>query len=483
MLVLDLETMESTTHQVISMPDCLACGAQQAEDRLQLHSRKVYRYHDYRICAPEETYQQYKHLISPITGVVRSLVSVPTASLVHNFTAGHAIRKEHVTIESLRLATRDQSGGKGKSLSKARVSGLCEALERYSAVYINDTPDRIASLNDLGNDAIHPNDLMLFSDAQYENRESWNQGQSGRFQHVPEPFDVDAIMGWRRIQSLRNGTYKFVPMAYCYYGYDEAGKTFCRADSNGLAAGNCIEEAILQGLFELIERDAVAQWWYSRLRMPAVDLSSFEDDYIDHLIDYYQELGRDIWVLDVTTDTGVPTFVAVSGNTKHSPEEILMGFGTHVDARLAITRALLEINQSLPAILKSPQERAAQMLPDFADVIHWWDEATISDHPHLKPEPGLGNFQAADFPRITQFDIKKEILNIVERLHELGMDTFVLNMTRKDVALPVVRVFVPGLRHFWRRLKPGRLYDTPVKMGALQDPLEEGALNPISMFL
>jgi ribosomal protein S12 methylthiotransferase accessory factor len=44
---------------------------------------------------------------------------------------------------------------------------------------------------------------------------------------------------------------------------------FCRADSNGNAAGNTLEEAtILQGFVELIERDSVALWWYNRLRRP-----------------------------------------------------------------------------------------------------------------------------------------------------------------------------------------------------------------------
>jgi len=48
--------------------------------------------------------------------------------------------------------------------------------------------------------------------------------------------------------------------------------------------------------------------------------------------------------------------------------------------------------------------------------------------------------------------------------------------------MPVVKVVVPGLRHFWPRYAPGRLYEVPVKMGWLEKPLREDELNPISIF-
>jgi len=58
-----------------------------------------------------------------------------------------------------------------------------------------------------------------------------------------------------------------------------------------------------------------------------------------------------------------------------------------------------------------------------------------------------------------------------------------MDMTRPDVGLPVAKVIVPGLRHFWARLAPGRLYDVPVTLGWLQQPTPEESLNPIAMFL
>jgi ribosomal protein S12 methylthiotransferase accessory factor YcaO len=60
-----------------------------------------------------------------------------------------------------------------------------------------------------------------------------------------------------------------------------------------------------------------------------------------------------------------------------------------------------------------------------------------------------------------------------------GLDFLVLDQTRPDIEVPVVRVIVPGLRHFYRRFAPGRLYDVPVKLGLRNEPLSENELNPL----
>jgi ribosomal protein S12 methylthiotransferase accessory factor len=63
------------------------------------------------------------------------------------------------------------------------------------------------------------------------------------------------------------------------------------------------------------------------------------------------------------------------------------------------------------------------------------------------------------------------------------MEVLVLDQTRPDIGLNVVKVIVPGMRHFWKRFAPGRLYDVPVKLGWLPESLKETQLNPVPMFL
>jgi len=59
-----------------------------------------------------------------------------------------------------------------------------------------------------------------------------------------------------------------------------------------------------------------------------------------------------------------------------------------------------------------------------------------------------------------------------------GMEFLVLDQTRPDIGMPVARVIVPGMRHYWERFAPGRLYDVPVEMGLRGSPLTEAELNP-----
>ena len=59
----------------------------------------------------------------------------------------------------------------------------------------------------------------------------------------------------------------------------------------------------------------------------------------------------DLRVLDLTSDLNIPTFVAVSRCGYCDSEDILLGFGFHFDAKIAVSRALTEINQILGVVL------------------------------------------------------------------------------------------------------------------------------------
>ncbi len=110
-----------------------------------------------------------------------------------------------------------------------------------------------------------------------------------------------------------------------------------------MAAGTCLEEAVLQALLELVERDAAAVWWYNRVARPAIALDSFGDPYFEALEADYARLGWAVWVLDLTHDLGIPTCVALAHEARE--DRFSIGFGCHLDPRLAVQRSLTELNQ------------------------------------------------------------------------------------------------------------------------------------------
>jgi ribosomal protein S12 methylthiotransferase accessory factor len=323
---------------------------------------------------------------------------------------------------------------------------------------------------------------MQFSELQYRQRDAWNARQSP-WNWVPEPFDEDTRVEWTPVWSLTRREVRYLPTAFCYYEYPQEPSS-CFPCSNGNAAGNTLEEAILQGFFELVERDSVALWWYNRVRRPAVDLDDFDEPYLPQVASCLRQQHRELWALDLTTDLGIPVFVALSRRTDRQPEEILMGFGAHFDARLALLRAVTELNQMLSWVLTDAAGKplAPNSLGD-TETVDWLRTATLASQPYLAPAEGTPPRVLADYPQVYADDIRDDVLTCQALVEARGLEMLVLDQTRPDIGLPVVKVIVPGLRHFWARYAPGRLYDVPVQLGWLRQPLQEAELNPISLFL
>jgi ribosomal protein S12 methylthiotransferase accessory factor len=488
----DTLSLETKNHVVIKRPQCSRCGMEvlknpKPQPIILGRRKKTFTAEGGHRCAlPQETLRKYQHHISPITGAVRELEKVFMGSndLTHTYLAKHHFATTFDDAIALGRNLGGRSSGKGRSDIQARVSGLCEAIERYSGVFQGEEIREKASYRQLGARGIHPNACMNFSEAQYEGREEWNASCDGWFQKVPEPFDEERERDWTPVWSLTAEEFKYLPTAYCYYGYAKPEKPDCWADSNGCAAGNTLEEAILQGFMELVERDSVALWWYNRLQRPAVDLDSFEEPYFQALKAYYQTLGRELWVLDLTSDLKVPTFAAITRRKEREVEDIVLGYGAHFDPAIAIQRALTEVNQIIPSVLLAKADGSTQYVPSADPLaVEWWQTATLAGHPYLAPDESIGPKVPGDYLQLASDDLYEDVMKCKEIVEKRGMEMLVLDQTRPDIGLKVVKVIVPGMRHFWKRLGGGRLYEVPAKMGWLKEPLTEERLNPFPMWM
>ncbi|MFP2900967.1 YcaO-like family protein, partial [Corallococcus sp. 4LFB] len=319
-----------------------------------------------------------------------------------------------------------------------------------------------------GAKAVHPDALQHFSAAQLQARPATLEGPARRDMRtaVPLPY-ADQPLDWSPAWSLTHGVHKYVPTSFAYLFTPTppgADGPFCLFNSNGNAAGNCVEEAILQGFLELVERDAVALWWYNRLRRPRLDLRSFDEPWFASVEAHYQSLGVQLSVLDLTHDLGIPVFVALAW----SPERrrAWAGCGCHFDAKLAVQRALTEVAQCY-----DPKDTAPSP----------WDAGAHDDVTWLFPDDAVPARVRADFPRVWHDDLRDDVRECVAGARA-GLELLVMEQSRPDVGVCAVKVIVPGLRHFWRRLGPGRLYDVPVRMGWLAAPRTEAQLNPVPFY-
>ena len=372
---LDVLTGQSQSHTLVRLPACPVCGDQgQGSDKFpepscripvpfvpQSSRKKFARDGGHRSSSPEQTLERYGHHVSPITGAVSMLERGGSNhdGVLHVYFAGHNVARGPHSLGALRSDLRSSNSGKGTSDAQARASALCEGLERYSAVFRGDEPRRRARAIDLGAAAIDPNACMLYSDRQYRERDARNATGSS-FDEIPLPFDPTAEIDWTPVWSLSRRSVCYLPTAFCYFNCPQNhGRAFCFSCSNGNAAGNTREEALLQGFLELVERDSVALWWYNRVRRPGVDLDSFGEPYFTELREFLDRQHRDVWVLDLTADLGIPVFAAASKRTDGGAEQILFGFGAHLDARIALLRAVTELNQMLSAELPGAWPAAA----------------------------------------------------------------------------------------------------------------------------
>jgi bacteriocin biosynthesis cyclodehydratase domain-containing protein len=488
----DATSWQTQAHTLVRLPYCPACGAREAGidgvvRPLTLQNRPKTFTQDggHRVVSPEVTLERYGRHVSPITGAVSMLerVGVSNDGAMHVYLAGTNLARRHRSLNHLRGDLRNMSSGKGVTDVQARASGLCEGLERYSGVFRGDEPRRRARLGDLGEAGLHPNECMLFSERQYRERDAWNARKS-TYNYVPRPFDPDAEIEWTPVWSLTRREPRYLPTAFCYFNYPYPDhEPFCVACSNGNAAGNTLEEAILQGFFELIERDSVALWWYSRVRRPGVDLDSFGDPYLATLREFLHRRGRDMWVLDLTSDLNVPVFAAVCRAVGGPEERIVLGFGAHLDAHIALLRAVTEMNQMLSSLMQEPdREVLAEHVTD-AETVQWLRTATVANQPYLLAHDAAPPRPASTYARSWSDDVTEDVRACQALVEQHGMEMLVLDQTRSEIGLPVAKVIVPGLRHFWARFAPGRLYDVPVRLSWLSRPLTEDELNPIPMFL
>jgi ribosomal protein S12 methylthiotransferase accessory factor len=330
--------------------------------------------------------------------------------------------------------------GKGIGDAQQTASGVMEFFERFSSRVLGNELIIEAAYRDVKDRARDPREFVLAADSPYS---------PGR--------KIDWVWGY----SLTEREPVLVPaiLAFFPYTFDRPEKAFTAWDSNGLASGNCLEEAVLHGLLEVIERDARVIMEYNSLAMPDLELDGPLDPALSALLNDMEESRIACRLKDNTLDIPVPSIGAyLEGRSPKSSRVVGRGFstGTHLHPEIAFSRALTE---------------AIQLYPRSKNYREWMASSPIS---HLHREGKEGK-RFSDIPDLSASSLRKNI-NICVRLLEIrGSEVIVVDLSLPEIEFPVVRVcatnlqplIIPGCMRLSRRL-----FDVPVELGYREKPLQ-----------
>jgi YcaO-like protein with predicted kinase domain len=152
--------------------------------------------------------------------------------------------------------------------------------------------------------------------------------------------------------------------------------------------------------------------------------------------------------LDITSDLNIPAFAAITRRTNRQEEDIILGYGAHFDPKLAIGRALTEVNQILPNVLSARADGSTQYPPSSDPLaVKWWKTATLANQSYLIPDENVSPKESADYSQCWGDDLLDDVMLCQQIVEQNGMEMLVLDQTQPDIGLRVVKVIVPGMRH------------------------------------
>jgi len=375
------------------------------------------------------------------------------------------------------------SKGMGKGLTEeyAKASGLMELVERYSAANYREENIVKVSFNDVRDKALDPLRLLYSSDTSYHHDK-----------------EIDFTFGY----SLTHQKEVLIPATFSYFVYNckmMGGKITNIRDniktivpSNGLASGNCMEEAILHGIFELVERDAVFIMWLNKLNMPGVDVSAVENKYIRGFIEEFKDANVDLHIKYITNDLNkVHTFFCFAvdhfGGTDFPA--FSYGCGAHTNPEIALSRGLTELAQIATSITiqkKNMEKEAYKKMYDaghIKNIKHFCNIRSMQDFDFIINNKDATIIDFKDLKNHSLDNMYEEIQSHVQDFHKKGLEVFAVNLTHPDLNIPAVRVIIPGLqlpvKKDFYEIYTQRLFTVPAQMGYTAKRLED--LNTVEL--
>lgn len=477
----NLKTLNVTSHFFLPDPLCPVCGRLPADSRdaarISLEPRPKIGENVYRCRSLHELkaflirdYLDYK--TGFLNGKMLDLVS-PLADASVN----------------LPMFEQDEAAaGRTNCYADSESTAIMEGLERYCGMEPRGKRTVVrGSYRQLAGEALDPVTVGLYAKEQYE-----------RPEFPFRPFDPDAETDWVWGYSFAQERPLLVPRWLAYYN-SPCRQDFVYETSNGCALGGSLEEAILYGMLEVVERDSFLLTWYAQLPLPRLDPRSAVDRDLNLMMDRLQAVaGYDVLLFNTTMENGIPSIWAIAKNRKPKGMNLVCAAGAHPDPVRAAKGAVHELSGMLLTLndkFETNREDYVRMLRDPSLVRSMDDHSMLYALPEAEPrlhflleeKRPLRTFGQEFASPPKHRDLTEDLKMMIDRFRRLHMDVIVVDQTTPELrrnGLHCVKVLIPGMLpmtfgyHSTRLTGLERVLRVPAELGYKERSLRPEELNP-----
>jgi len=368
-----------------------------------------------KVMPPEETVQQFKDKLRRI-----DLDILDKTVRIDNGRLDIPVYFSRCGRDALAVTGTKKQMGKGATPAQAEASAVMELAERFSFFsFCNTSENFIYARRDELDEQMLPFEMIAKS----------VHDTSEELAITEKIFDR-LPMRWTWAYNLTQAEAVLIPFDW-FYAINEF---------NGPSAGNCSEEALSQGICEIVERHVSSIVSQNRQAVPGLDLDSATDAAVVEMVQKYRNAGIKLFVSDFTLDMGIPSIgiMAYDPSTFPTKSEIVWTAGTTPDPQKALSRALTEVAQ-LAGDFNSNANYVASGLPKFTTI----DEADFITNPSRI-------ISVSDLPDLSDDNIKVEVQNCIAALAARDLDVVVVDTMHPQLQIPAYYTIVPGA-HFRER--------------------------------
>ncbi len=411
-------------------------------------------------------------LISARTGIIkkieRHVIDQSDIPLVYYFTELADVSRYW---EATKVYPSKNNVGGSVDWRKARAAAVGESVERYCGSIAGEAELIFSNYSDLKEDATPPEAFVLFSQEQYERKD------------FPfHRFTAHTKVRWVQGYSLIKSQPILVPACFVYVPYQllPGEALICQPTSNGLACGDTLEEAILHGLYEVVERDAFMTAWYRGLPVPRLVASARKNEVTGEMVKRCESLGMRVFFLDITPDLKIPAVLTCFQQAEGPGPAAAVGAASRLNLEEALLKSLEEAALTRFWVRRMMMENPSnpfgmdfnkikdfshhpllygygEMLPCLRFLFEPQSLVTVEKGLHLSTGRVLGDLKLC-----------------LQMLSRASFDVVMVDLTTpdiKEIGFYVVRVVIPGLHPIDVQYQYRYLSDERMRRGT-------GELNP-----